>query len=151
MKWYLLRTRPRQEHRVENNLRADDVVCYNPKFRKKVQRLNKTITITEPLFPQYVFIKISLEENYQKIKYTRGVAEVVNFGMGPVTVSEKIIERIKSREIGGYVQMAEKRIALKKGERIRRLSRDGRKDLGPIFERSTSNGERIFLLLSNIM
>ncbi len=151
MKWYLLKTKPGEEQRVETNLKASNIICYSPKIKKMVNCVSGPISVAKPLFPQFVFVRTVMDKNYQTINYTRGVAGIVNYGRGPVTVSDEVIERIRNRESDGFIKQTDNRLQYKKGRRIERLNLDGRKTLTPIFDRSTPERERVFYLLKNIL
>ncbi len=150
MKWYLVKTKPGDEQRVERNLATGDLLCYSPRIKKTVQRVGGPTTVAEPLFPRYVFVRTVLGTSYQKINHTRGVVGIVNYGLGPVTVAEEIIDALKERERDGFIQQTGNRAASRKGRRFPRFYRDG-KTLTSVFERGASQTERVVLLLKNIL
>src|SRR5256885_1737905 len=89
-RWYVVHTKPRQEERANNNLRAWGVETLNPKLRTR--RYNEFTgapsTITQPLFPRYIFARFNADKQLAKIWFTRGVHEVVCFGRSPALVDE---------------------------------------------------------------
>ncbi len=149
MNWYLIYTKPKEEDRVEKNLCEGNLSCYFPKLKRKAFLGRNRVTVTEPLFPRYVFVETDIEENYWKIKYTRGVISFVEFGHGPATIDERIIRRIKGNEKDGFVTPPRNGRMLKKNDRVT-VKRGVLKDLDAVFERYMSEGERVMLLLNNV-
>ena len=89
--WYLIQTKLREESVAIHNLENQNFTTYCPKIL-----LNNKIV---PLFPRYVFIKPShLEQDIHPIKSTKGVANIVRFGLKFAKVPESIINALKSRE-----------------------------------------------------
>ncbi len=80
--------------RLQENLHNQNFDYYNPKIITKKQNLSAS---EEPLFPGYIFIYEFLE-NYQKIKYTKGISNVINFNNKIAIVSEDEINEIKFLE-----------------------------------------------------
>ncbi|WP_062267759.1 transcription termination/antitermination NusG family protein [Endozoicomonas arenosclerae] len=75
--WYLLKTRPRQEQRAQENLETQGFDVYCPFVKMRIKGLLKE----EILFPGYVFLYLDLKDldRYHKIRSTRGVNEIVYF------------------------------------------------------------------------
>jgi transcriptional antiterminator RfaH len=103
MHWYVIRTKPFQESRVEFQLRHLSVETFLPLLKQKriVRRQQKTVV--EPLFPRYLFARFKIGEHYRAVNFARGVMKVVEFGAKPAEVNESLIDGIKSRMHGGYV------------------------------------------------
>ena len=49
------------------------------------------------LFPNYLFAKLDLERHYYKVKWTRGVNQILGIGNEPTPISEVVIQMIKDR------------------------------------------------------
>src|SRR5262245_20883654 len=144
--WYAVRTHPRQESRVESNLSAMGVETFIP--RMKVPRYNyytdESIHLVKPLFPNYVFARFDLDRLFHPIRFTRGVHSLVSYGTTPALVDSLIITTIQSRmSEDGYVMIGEK---LKPGDEVI-IERGPWKNLIGIFERETSDIERVMILL----
>ncbi|WOG28385.1 transcription termination/antitermination NusG family protein [Endozoicomonas sp. 8E] len=75
--WYLLKTRPRQEQRAQENLETQGFDAYCPIVKVRIRGLLKE----EILFPGYVFLYLDLKDldRFHKIRSTRGVSEIVSF------------------------------------------------------------------------
>src|SRR5262245_62081914 len=103
MHWYVIRTKPHQESRVESHLTQLSMETFLPllKQRKTVRRQHKMVV--EPLFPRYLFARFDITEHYRAVNFSRGVLHIVEFGSKPAVVSETLIDGIKSRMEGGYI------------------------------------------------
>src|SRR5262245_20366287 len=91
--WYAIHTNPRQELRAENNLRAWGVETYLPKIKERGlnQYVSKHAWSIKPLFLRYFFARFRYNTFGHKIRYTRGVRDVVSFGATPLPVNDEII------------------------------------------------------------
>jgi transcriptional antiterminator RfaH len=72
--------------------------CPPAKFKKKQQ--GKIQLAIEPLFPRYLFIRLSdVTSNWFPIRSTRGVSQLLRFGTStdPVEIPKEIIDCLKQR------------------------------------------------------
>ena len=91
-KWYLLKTKSRQEKTAQINLENQEYTTYCP-----IVMVNKKKII---LFPGYIFIYIDKNsENWSPIRSTKGVSNFVRFGVTFAQVPDTVIEFIKTNEI----------------------------------------------------
>jgi len=91
-KWYLLKTKSRQEKTAQINLENQEYTTYCP-----IVMVNKKKII---LFPGYIFIYIDKNsENWSPIRSTKGVSNFVRFGLIFAQVPDTVIEFIKTNEI----------------------------------------------------
>jgi transcriptional antiterminator RfaH len=147
--WYAIHTNPRQEIRVESNLQAWGVETYLPKIKES--HLNKynnnRIWMIKPLFLRYLFARFRFNALGHKIRYTRGVRELVGFGETPLPIDDEIITLIRSRhDEFGYVKLEEE---IFPGAEV--VVKDGIfKGIHGIFERNIGNSERVLILLKAI-
>jgi transcriptional antiterminator RfaH len=147
LRWYVIRTQPRQEIRAENNLRAWRVETFNPRFKERHfnQYTGHPICHIKSLFPQYIFARFEAHCLISKICHTRGVRTVVNFGEGPTAVDDEIIELLKSqRDEEGFIRMG---TSLKVGDKVT-VEGGPLKGLRGVFEREAKDSERVLILLS---
>ena len=79
--WYVVYTRPRQEVRALENLGNQGFKCFLPKIDVERLRHGRRVTISEALFPRYLFVHLEVgRSNWSAIRSTRGVARLVEFG-----------------------------------------------------------------------
>ena len=90
-KWYLIKTKPKQEKIAIANLQNQNYHVYCP-FAK----INSKVVV---LFPGYLFIHLDeIQENFSPIRSTKGVLNFVRFGLSYAKISDKIINFIKYNE-----------------------------------------------------
>jgi transcriptional antiterminator RfaH len=147
--WYVVQTHVKQEERANENLRSWGVETLHAKL--KTRRYNQftgaPTYLTQPLFPRYLFAKFNPREQLPKIRFTRGVQNVVCFGENPAPVDEDIIDIIRSRiDENGFVKSNDE---LKPGDKVV-ISSGPLRNLVGIFERQIKGSDRITILLTAI-
>ena len=97
-KWFLLKTKTRQEKRAMENLQRQHAECYCPEvFVEKICRGKKSQVI-EILFPGYLFVNFrNPASSINSVKNTRGVQSFVSFGGHPALVPSPLIQELKQR------------------------------------------------------
>jgi transcriptional antiterminator RfaH len=97
--WYLVYTKARHEAIATLNLQRQGFHTYFPLLQQHKRRRNIYQVVTEPLFPHYIFIHLSVEVNdWSKIRSTRGCVSLVRFGSFPARVPDTLVEQIKKEE-----------------------------------------------------
>ena len=116
--WYALRSKPRKEDTVWQQLNTRGIVNFYPRMR--VHPVNPRSKKVKPYFPGYIFVKIDLEDmgisTFRWMPYTLGL---VSFGGEPAQVPENLIYALEKRikeinDAGGEVLEG-----LKSGDKIR--------------------------------
>lgn len=148
-RWYVIYTNQKQEDRAYENLRVWGVEALHAKLR--VPRYNQftgtPVFITQPLFPRYIFAKFDVYKQLPKVRFTRGVQDVICFGDGPASVDQEIIDIIRERmDENGFVKTNDE---LKLGDKVV-ISAGPLRDLMGIFEREIKGTDRISILLTAI-
>ncbi len=117
-KWYVVHTKPRQEARAEENLRAQGYEVYVPQLKTAKRRRGKWVDVIEPLFPRYAFIHLTaFEDNFAPIRSTYGVSQLLRFGESPATVPDSLIESLRiGEELSGGAYLESSRIFEKGAE-----------------------------------
>jgi transcriptional antiterminator RfaH len=140
--WYAVFTKPRQEDRAADNLKAWNIPIFAPKIKDHRRR-----NCLRPLFPCYIFAYFDVRTMLHKIRFTRGISQIVSFGGRPADISEEIISAITSRmDSKGVVAMTKH---LQLGEPV--LIQSGPfRDFYGIFEEELSDSERIRILLTAV-
>lgn len=95
--WYAIQTKSKQEDVVAYYLSQLHLEILNPKQKKKKLVWGTPKTVTEPLFPGYLFAKFNPARFLHTIQYTRGVRTVLHFGMTLLRVEDEIIQGIRER------------------------------------------------------
>ena len=97
-KWFLLKTKTRQEKRAMENLQRQHAECYCPEvFVEKIFRGKKS-QVFEVLFPGYLFVNFRNPRSpLHSVKNTRGVQNFVSFGGSPARVPCALIQELKEK------------------------------------------------------
>jgi len=136
-KWYLIKTKPRQESTAIINLENQGYISYCP-----IVKINKKNVV---LFPGYIFIYLDKNnENWSPIRSTKGVLNFVRFGLNFAQVPEHIIEYIKVNQANSE-QKLKKLSKFKKGDKVQ-ITDGVFKNCIAIFK-SYKSEERIILLM----
>jgi transcription antitermination factor NusG len=119
--WYVIQTKPKKEIEASSYLSVKGVEIYRPlleAFTDKDGRLKRGVT---SLFPGYIFGNFDYEEDYNLVKWARGVKTVLGNNGVPTPISDTVVEEIKSRSgKDGVVRMPrdfepEDRVRIKSG------------------------------------
>lgn len=148
-RWYVIHTNPKQEERADSNLRAWSVETMFPKFKEIFlsQQTKLVSYTTKPLFPGYIFARFKVTDIYHKIRYTRGVKNVVCCGQIPLPVDDEIVTMIKGRmDQDGFVRIGGD---FKPGDEVQ-IHSGPLKNLTGVFERKMSESDRVLILLDTI-
>lgn len=140
-RWYLLRTKSRQEARAEDNLRRQAYHCYCPRMAVQKIRNGRRVAGEEVMFPGYLFIFLAEHENWSPIRSTYGVLKMVAFNGQPLAVPTSIIEELQQHEAG----KTPAREPLTRGDKLS-IVRGPFVNLQAVFERFDGE-ERVVVLL----
>ena len=145
--WYVIQTKPANEHRVDAHLSNQEIAVFLPML-KTFQYLNgKMIPKIKPMFPSYLFAKLDIHTHYYKVKWTRGVNKILGTGSEPIPVSEKVIQTLHQRMGENNVVRVDD--GLEEGN-IVQFTSGPFKDLMGVFDKKMSDGGRVRILLSLI-
>lgn len=146
-RWYAVHTKPKQEDRVDDNLRAWKVETFSPKLKqyRSSRYTGERTYVTKPLFTGYIFARFEAVSMLHKIFFTRGVQSVVCSDGVPVPIPDDVIELIQSQvREDGYIRIGEK---FKPGDKV--MIKEGPfKSWVGIFEREMKDQERVMILLA---
>lgn len=95
--WYLLQCKPRQDSRAEVNLQHQQYTVFRPQVSSKRLLGETRSNSLEALFPGYLFIALSQEDNWGPLRSTRGVSRIVAFNNTPLKVPDHVIEHLYER------------------------------------------------------
>ncbi len=140
-KWYIVGIKPRKEKAVFAQLERIGVEYFYPVAKIKKGKLLKE----ESLFPGYMFAKFSIGENYNNVRFTRGIKNIVRFGNSIPFLDDDFIEVLKSK-VSGVIELGKP--AVSQGETIRIKEGPFRGLIGEILSVKGSD-ERVVLLLKS--
>ena len=99
--WYAIYTASRNEKKVFDRLEKEGVSAFLPLIKKQRQWSDRKKWVEMPLFPSYLFVKISASEHLKVLKIS-GVVKFISFEGKAVSIPEKQIETIKAMILSGY-------------------------------------------------
>jgi len=146
--WYVIHTHPKQEDRASNNLSVLGMPTFNPKIRER--RYNQFVSaptyVVKSLFPRYIFAQFKINDLYHKVRFTRGVYSVVNFGGSPTPIDKEIIALIQFNMKDAFVRIDAE---IRPGDKV--IIKDGPlKNFAGIFEREMKDTDRVRILLETV-
>jgi transcriptional antiterminator RfaH len=139
--WYVVSTKPKKELQVEKLFTEGGFIYYNP-----VYRYEKRI---RPFFPGYGFLQFEFPDQFQTVRFTRGVKRIVGNREGPIPVPVELIQEIKAREINGLIELGKHGQPPKVGDEIE-VVEGPLKGLKGIFHKEIGDKERVMILLSYV-
>jgi transcriptional antiterminator RfaH len=114
--WYAIYTRSRFEKKVHRDLQQSNFQVFLPLVKEKKAWSDRIKTVSVPLLPSYVFVKLD-RQSIPRISFYPGVVRLVSFGRKPCEVRDeeiKLLEQIATH--GFHVQKAVNCII---GDRVR--------------------------------
>jgi len=93
--WYAVSTRSRHEKRVADQLRERKLEPFLPLYQAERRWSDRTRKVLLPLFPGYLFVRISWSERLRVLSLS-GVVRFVGFGGQPAPVGESEIEALQN-------------------------------------------------------
>jgi transcriptional antiterminator RfaH len=150
-RWYVLRTKPRQETRAQENLKAwglQTLLPLWPEPRVKHRR-DRDHSMAQVVFPSYIFCRFH-DDMFAKVKFTYGVAHIVSFGGVPAVVDQAIIDELAARAHGATGEPSPiPRESLTPGDKVM-IESGPFKNLMGVFDQDLPGGERVRILLGAV-
>jgi transcription antitermination factor NusG len=141
LRWYVINTKPKKESQVERFFEEGGFIIYCPKYVREKRVV--------PFFPGYAFLQFEFPEQFQMVKYTRGVKRVVGNDDGPTPIPEEIVLGIKTRERDGLVVFEKYGEEPAIGDEIE-VVEGPLKGLKGIFRKEVGDSERVMILLNYV-
>ena len=93
-RWYAAYTRPNHEKKVAEQLDLRNIEQLLPLYSSIRQWKDRKVRLMRPLFPGYVFVRMSLQKRLQVLEVP-GIASLVGFGSQPVCMPEEDIQFLR--------------------------------------------------------
>lgn len=92
-------TRPRMEAEAESNLSNQSFEVYLPRWLENKRRAGGMQSVVSAMFPRYLFVRPTRDQqDLSVIRSTRGVVQMVRFGLTAAQISEELIDEIRAIE-----------------------------------------------------
>jgi transcription antitermination factor NusG len=115
-RWYAVFTMARHEKQIAWHLGQREIESFLPLYKTKHRWKNRcTVTLELPLFPNYVFVRIDLQERLQVLRIP-SVVSIVSFGREPLPVADHYITGLRD---GLLTHGIEPHPGLDVGDRVR--------------------------------
>jgi transcription antitermination factor NusG len=93
--WYAACTRPRHEKRVAEQLVERAVECFLPQYESVRRWKDRRLRLQLPLFPGYIFVRITLGERLRVLDVP-SVVRLVGFNGKPAPLPDDEMERLRN-------------------------------------------------------
>lgn len=145
LQWYALRSKPRKEDTVWQQVREQDIESFYPRLR--VHPVNPRARKIKPYFPGYLFVRVDINEvGPSVLKWMPHTLGLVSFGGEPAYVPDNLIRALKKRIQEINAAGGEVFDGLKSGDEV--LIHDGPfAGYGAIFDARLSGSARVRVLL----
>ena len=144
LRWYVIRTKPRNEELAQSYLSNHGITTFLPWMQIVPTRSGKD---RNPLFPGYLFARFDVKENYPLVRWGKGINTILGYGRYPTPLADEVVAIIKSR--AGEENIVKIAYQLNKNDCVR-IRSGPLKDLLGIFDRWVSDSGRVRVLLNLI-
>jgi transcriptional antiterminator RfaH len=144
-RWIAVLTHANCEKKAKFHLRRQGYDVYLPWYLKLVRHAHRRDQLPRPLFPRYLFVRLSERDSWCPVRSTVGVSRIVCNGDEPAAVPAAVIAEIRSREDDNGMVRVNNGRQFRYGERVR-VEIGSFSGLEGIFE-SSDEGERVTILL----
>jgi len=141
LRWHVLFTKPRMEHRVSETLAGRDIDVFLPVLWYHGKRGD---LLDKPFFPRYLFARLDWEHTgVRDVQWTPGLTRVVAFMGKPAWLPDDRIAYLRDTL---ECLDGDAFLALKPGERVR-IKRGPFAELEAVFDRQLNGERRVAVLL----
>jgi transcription elongation factor/antiterminator RfaH len=119
--WFVAQTQPRKEAVATQNLQNQGFMAYCPRVKRTRRHARRFETVSEPLFPGYVFVGIDVSEQpWRSVNGTFGVSRILTDGARPVALQDGLVEHLMSvtaayRDMAGHAPQVGQDVRLRTG------------------------------------
>lgn len=145
--WFVVYAKQGQERLAETHLNRQGYHTYLPRIAVQRRHARKTMAVTVPMFPRYLFVRVDLERMpWRAIYSTVGVVSLVSFGPRPSSVPDAVIDEIRQREGEDGLVRLPPAAAFQPGEAVE-MADGPMRDLKALFT-VPSEKQRVVVLMS---
>lgn len=115
--WYCLRSQPKHEHIAATHLRLlEGVTVFCPRIKFKRSTRQGLASVTEAMFPGYLFARFELAQMHRQVRYAHGVSGIVRFADRYPTIEEGALSQLRSHT--GAEEVKELSYHLSQGDQV---------------------------------
>src|SRR5215470_7324216 len=93
--WYVVYSKPRREGFAQTQLHRKGLEVFFPRLASPHCQTGQGQCV--PLFPNYLFVRLQLPEEYNYALWSPGVKTIVSFNGAPAPIDEKIIDFLRQK------------------------------------------------------
>ena len=121
--WFVIYSKPQKEEFAQFHLQLKGVEVFFP--RLLLPRSSRKRKLLVPLFPNYLFVRISLGTQYYAVLWSPGVKKFISFNDTPAPLESRVAEYLIQRANPEGVIAAQSNLKVGQEVRIRGGSFDG--------------------------
>ncbi|HWP58301.1 MAG TPA: transcription termination/antitermination NusG family protein [Candidatus Acidoferrales bacterium] len=91
--WYVLYSKAHKEEQAQFHLRLKGIETFFPRLQLPGASDDRRRIV--PLFPNYLFVRVDLNREYQYVLWSPGVKRLVTFGDTPVPLDECVVDFLR--------------------------------------------------------
>jgi transcription elongation factor/antiterminator RfaH len=99
--WYVVYSKPRREEFAQTHLRRKGLEVFFP--RLSLRNCKSGLEQCVPLFPNYLFVRLQLPEEYAYAIWSPGVKTIVSFNGVPAPIDEEIVTLLQQQADSGDI------------------------------------------------
>ena len=116
MYWACAQTESRRERFAAHFLGLAGYDVYQPLLREQRRSHGRKITVTPPLFPNYLFLWVT--SGWWNARWCPGIVNIIRNGEEPAHVPDAVIAELRGRERNGLIELVKPR-GLRPGTKVR--------------------------------
>jgi transcriptional antiterminator RfaH len=93
--WYVVYSKPRREEFAQSHLRRKGLEVFFPRLALPYPRPKQSPIV--PLFPNYLFVRLQLPQEFNYALWSPGVKTIVSFNETPAPIDEEIVIFLQSQ------------------------------------------------------
>ncbi|TGK11085.1 UpxY family transcription antiterminator [Leptospira stimsonii] len=94
--WYALYTNPRAEKKLKKLFQERKIECFLPLLSKRKKWSDRWKVVEEPMYPSYIFVKISFSEERIKVLQLPGAHHFVFYAGKPYVIPDEDIKLVRT-------------------------------------------------------
>jgi len=102
LRWYAVYTKSRHEKRIKEQLDGRSIESFLPLYQAVHRWKDRRVRISLPVFPGYLFVRISLLEHRLPVVAVPGVVNLVGRPGCPTPIAEQEIEALRICSVRGH-------------------------------------------------
>jgi transcriptional antiterminator RfaH len=115
--WYCLRSQPKHEHIAAAHLRLlEGVTVFCPRIKFKRPTRQGLVSVTEAMFPGYLFARFDLAAMHRQVRYAHGVSGIVRFADRYPSIEEGALAQLRGHT--GAAEVKELLYDLSEGDKV---------------------------------